>query len=509
MRINKLLFIFFILFVSIPITTFAANLDNVNYPIAALGNCDFKQACHDYCNKEENHLACIEFAKNKEIYSDEKADRMANMEKFKRGMESAFEDTPGGCVSPRECDAYCRIEEHLDECLNYSVKIGHATQEEADKIREKANKGGPGGCKSKETCKGYCTMPEHFDECANFLVEDGKLSAEDAKFAAEAMREAEEFKNQKPAEVNQKKAAEILKIGSGPGGCVNVEECSKFCSGPEHMDECLAFAQKNNLIAPENLEKAKKLMAAGGPGGCRGQTECKAYCNQEEHSQECMDFSLKNGTMTQGQYDKMNKLRNMMEKTSQPQAARPGGCKTDEECNKYCTDSSRIEECIDYALGGGRLNGEIIKNMMGKSESARQKFEEMRQELEKFNQSEGGQMPPAGGVGGQGEKYQVPPNTARPPVQGEGNYGPPEGYGPPPGNYGPPPGYNGQMPPPEVIQKMIQGGQMPPEDFRPGEQSSPGYQPGQQPPPPSSFIINKDSLVGSLIDAAFKFFTKR
>jgi hypothetical protein len=429
------IFLIIIFCATLPFLAMAQSPDDVQYPVAELGNCESREACHEYCNIEENHLACIEFAKSEKIYSNEKADRMAELEKFKQGMESAFKDTPGGCVAPRECDAYCRIEDHLDECLAYSVKIGHTTQEEVGKIKEKANKGGPGGCKSKETCKNYCQMPKNRSQCNQFLVDEGKLTPEEAQFAEEAMREAEELKNQKPAEVNQEKAAEILKTEAGPGGCKNVQECSKYCGGPEHMEECLSFAQKKNLIDPENLEKVKKLMSMGGPGGCRGQEECKAYCDNEEHRDECMNFSLQAGTMTQEQYDRMNKLREMMDKTSRPKIAPPGGCKTDEECNQYCSNSSHIEECIDYARGGGRISGEIIKNMMGKTEDARQKFEEMRREMEKFNQSEsGGQVPPAG-----------------------------------------------MMPPPEVIQQMKEAGIMPPENFQPGPgQINPG---GQMMPP--------------------------
>jgi hypothetical protein len=507
------IFLIIIFCATLPFLAIAQSPDDVQYPVAELGNCESREACHEYCNIEENRLACIEFAKSQKIYSNEKADRMAELEKFKQGMESAFKDTPGGCVAPRECDAYCRIEDHLDECLAYSVKIGHATQEEVGKIKEKANKGGPGGCKSKETCKNYCQMPKNRSQCNQFLVDEGKLTPEEAQFAEEAMREAEELKNQKPAEVNQEKAAEILKTEAGPGGCKNVQECSKYCGGPEHMEECLSFAQKKNLIDPENLEKVKKLMSMGGPGGCRGQEECKAYCDNEEHRDECMNFSLQAGTMTQEQYDRMNKLREMMDKTSRPKIAPPGGCKTDEECNQYCSNSSHIEECIDYARGGGRISGEIIKNMMGKTEDARQKFEEMRREMEKFNQSEsGGQVPPAG--------MMPPPEVIQ--QMKEAGIMPPENFQPGPGQINPggqmmpqqsgptgckskeecdnycqtnpdacknmQPGSgqsSGQMPSPEMMQKMMemmQQGQQPPEGMQPPPNGDFGPPEGQQPP---------------------------
>lgn len=507
MNIFKHLFlpIFFGFLIFAVSVVFAASLDDVNYPVAELGNCESQEACSTYCDLTENHLTCINFARSSELIVQSEAERMAELEKFEQGMESAFKDTPGGCVAPRECDAYCRIEEHLDECLNYSIKIGHTTQEEATKIQEKARKGGPGGCKSKEECRTYCDSPEHSDECMQFLVNEGKLTQEQAKFAVEAMREANELRDQGPKEINQEKAAEILKTTAGPGGCATVEECSKYCGGGEHMEECVGFAQQNGLMAPEEVEKVKKFMKAGGPGGCKGQKECRAYCDSEEHRDECMNFSLQSGMMTQEQYEKMKRLREMMEKTDQPSAARPGGCQTDGECNQYCSDSSHIEECIDYARSGGRLSGDVVKNMMGKSEDARKKFEEMEQERKKFFESKGGQMPPGEGYGpseggnyGPPEGFQ-PPEGWRPPTNGNygppGNgYGPPEGFQPPSGgSYGPPEG--GNYGPPEGFQPME--GWQPPTNGNYGPPSDAQMPPeGQQLPAPSSLLRN---FLGSAI----------
>ena len=44
----------------------------------------------------------------------------------------------------------------------------------------------------------------------------------------------------------------------GPGGCRR-EACKTYCENPEHMDECLTFAEANGLMSSEELERAKKF----------------------------------------------------------------------------------------------------------------------------------------------------------------------------------------------------------------------------------------------------------
>jgi hypothetical protein len=71
---------------------------------------------------------------------------------------------------------------------------------------------------------------------------------------------------------------------------------------------------------------------------------------------------------------------------------------------------------------------------------------------------------------------------------------------------------SGQMPSPEMMQKMMemmQQGQQPPEGMQPPPNGDFGPPEGQQPPPPpTSFWLNPNSIVASAITALINLFTK-
>ena len=77
--------------------------------------------------------------------------------------------------------------------------------------------------------------------------------------------------------------------------CQNEKACKAYCDEPENINACVDFAEKNNLMSQEEIELAKKFMAAGskGPGGCRGKNECETYCNDISHIDECVAFGEK------------------------------------------------------------------------------------------------------------------------------------------------------------------------------------------------------------------------
>src|SRR3989338_4698512 len=65
------------------------------------------------------------------------------------------------------------------------------------------------------------------------------------------------------------------------GNCQDKSSCKSYCDKPENAKACVNFAEKNNLMSKEEVETAKKFIAAGnkGPGGCSGKNECETYCN--------------------------------------------------------------------------------------------------------------------------------------------------------------------------------------------------------------------------------------
>src|SRR3989344_4843071 len=54
------------------------------------------------------------------------------------------------------------------------------------------------------------------------------------------------------------------------GNCANQEACAAFCEKPKNGEACLAYAETHDLMPKEDIEMAKRFIAAGskGPGGC-------------------------------------------------------------------------------------------------------------------------------------------------------------------------------------------------------------------------------------------------
>lgn len=426
---------------------------NAAYPIPELGNCGSKAECKAFCDKAENQQTCINFAEHQGMFKKEEAKKMRDdLSKFKKQVRE-LGDSPGRCITPAECDAYCRIETHLKECLDYGVRIGNMGQAEADKLLEKAGRGGPGGCKSNVECRNYCMDPAREDECLSFATQEGDLSATEAEFLKKA-KEIEKRARKDPAEegLNKEKAKEVLAKEAGPGGCRNTEECGAYCTEFTHMEECMQFAIKNNLATPQMLQFIKRNMEAGpAPGGCKTKTECEVYCDNSEHSDECMGYMQKQGLVTGEEAQVLRQQRAIYERMDTKGYPGPGGCKDETACNEYCSDFSRIDECLRFAAETGKLNSDLVKRMMGQSPEAKQKYEQMQLEQAKF--SEGGEEfgPPSGedsifGPPAGFDKY-------GPPSGAGGMFGPPEGWqgGPPAGmnQYGPPGRGTGQYGPPE------------------------------------------------------------
>lgn len=364
---------------------------DLNYPIEELGGCVSQEECGIYCSKEENRDKCLNFAKENNLIPEEEIDRIKkDIEKFEEKLE---EFGPGGCMTPKECDAYCHVLDNLDECLEYGVKHGHTSQEEADKIREDAERGGPGGCKSDKECDNYCKNPDNADECFKFVIDEGKITQEEADFLIERMKTERKIRDKDEIKINEEKVLEILETGSGPGGCKTMEECDEYCSGFDHGPECLEFAIQNGLISEgedmEHVERMSKIKS--GPGGCLNQEECDEFCEKEENQKECMDFMIKNKMMSEEEIKMMEKEMMIIKKLNKPMG--PKGCSTSEECRAYCEDPNHTEECINFASQDGNMfDKNMVDKMMGETQEAKDKIRHMEGEkrnLFDFNKENG------------------------------------------------------------------------------------------------------------------------
>ena len=528
----------------------AGPLDDVSYPIQELGNCGSVLECMAYCDIKENQVTCIDWAASRKIVPESEARKVRDINK----AEEEFEPGPGGCVSPRECDTYCRVEENLRECMDYSVRKGYISQEEAEKIIMKAEKGGPGGCKSKNECENFCRNPENADECFSFVVDEGKITKEEAEFMKGRMREGPRRPKQPTPEeegIDAEKVQTLLKEQTGPGGCKNMQECQKYCMDFNHAQECMEFAVKHQITkTPEALERIKKIsQIKSGPGGCMGPEECDSYCSKEENRDECFRFTKENKLMSEEEIMKMEREIEIVKKFEEGNMTGPGGCKNPEECNKFCNDSTNIEECINFGGQHGMLNKQTVQQMMGKTQEARQKlmevenfkkFREMEQsgqfkdripqEFMKFGPPkdfrgnmilrEERQMIKPKGFIPQGEIPQgnmiFPPEDFQKYMPTDGNnIMPPKDFIPQEGfeNMMPPEGFKNMMPsegfknmmPPEGFEKFMQQYPMPPEgSYQMSPEGSFQAPPdGVYPPPPSTApsSFNPKTFVGTVINA--------
>lgn len=354
--------------------------------------------CQRYCEDATHIDECVDFAEREGFMSKEEAGRA---KKFKA---LANEAGPGGCRGEGECRNYCDDPAHLEECLDFGVKKGFMSAEEAARIR-KISGNGPGGCKNKRECDVYCQAQEHGEECIAFAVENGFMPKEEAERVRQMMNK------------------------TGPGGCRG-EACRTYCDDPAHQEECIDFAVKEGMMPKEEAERAKKFAQAtkeAGPGGCKGQQECGKYCGDPAHGEECFTFAKANGLVRPEEERRHEQSRGLNQKIQENGG--PGGCKDESECMQYCGDPSHVSECIDFAEKSGAMSRE-------EAQSGLERFQEHREFGERVRAAGPEQFGPGGGFQG-GPRFGPGP--------GSGGFGPRgpggSGFGPPPGGPGMPGGF--------------------------------------------------------------------
>ena len=259
----------------------------------------------------------------------------------------------GSCANEQECRAYCDGLAHIDECLAFAQEHNLLSPEEFAEARKFAEIGvetGPGGCKGKGECEAYCEDISHVNECLAFAEQHGILEAQEldeARRVAQALREGAQL----------------------PGGCANKVSCEAYCEAPNHMQECVAFAEAAGFMSREELAEAKMVLRAleGGaqlPGGCRGKDQCEAYCSEPSHMEECFEFAVVAGFMKPDEIQEARKIMPFMVRGEMP-----GGCRTREECEAYCFEGSHTEECVAFFEKAGVMSAkdaEIFRKTGGR-----------------------------------------------------------------------------------------------------------------------------------------------
>ena len=260
----------------------------------------------------------------------------------------------GNCKDKTECFAYCELPLNGKQCLAFAKKHQLLPEEEI-RIAEKVLgvKGGPGGCNSRDSCEDYCDDVANIEMCIAFAEENGLMKGKDLEEA--------------------KKVRAMMQDGKKlPGDCRNKNACENYCKNPEHIEECLAFAEESGFLPPEELEQAKKfmpLMKSGEtPGGCKSKDECEAYCESDEHFDECILFAEKHGMIPEEE-------REHIEAFKRAGGKGPGGCKG-RQCQAFCEQPDNQQTCFEWAKENGVLKEDDLRRM----EEGRKQIEKVLEE---------------------------------------------------------------------------------------------------------------------------------
>lgn len=127
------------------------------------------------------------------------------------------------------------------------------------------------------------------------------------------------------------------------GGCANREACYSYCEKPDNMNACIDFALSNGLMTRDQAvvgrEAAKRITRGEMPGNCQDRLSCESYC--ETHLKECLVSVKKDQNISK-------EMKNLLELYANDEPG-PGGCKWGPDCERYCSDQSHFDECLNYA----------------------------------------------------------------------------------------------------------------------------------------------------------------
>lgn len=315
---------------------------NLEYPIAELGDCTDKDDCLGYCEDPDNMEDCLAFAEANNLLPEE------DIEMGKKMLASGETSGPGGCRGVKECGNYCENMANLKECLNFAEKNNLIPEEElaeARKVAQALDRGiQPPPCNSKGECEKVCRRPENMKACILFAKEAGLMSSEE--------------------EAETEKVLAAMEKGVQPPACGGKDECEEYCSAPENLEECLAFAEAAGFMTAEEAVMARKT-GGKGPGGCRGKEQCEHFCEDPANGEACINFAVENGFMSA---EESEQAKTMLARGMNMMKGGPGGCKGKQECESFCEDPNNMEECANFAVQAGMMSpeeAEMMKQMGG------------------------------------------------------------------------------------------------------------------------------------------------
>lgn len=294
-------------------TAGSINNANINYPIAALGNCQSQAACKTYCDNPANLNACINYAQENNLMSQD------DINAAKKFLAIGGKG-PGGCANQDSCKSYCNDINHINECIAFAKKTGILSPDklaEAEKVQAAINQGiQPPACNSKEECDVYCKQPSNMKVCINFGEAAGLLQGQDL--------------------ANAQKTLAAINKGVLPPPCGGEDECKTYCADPAHVDVCVNFAVAAGMMSEQDAEMAKKT-GGKGPGGCDSKESCDAFCNNPDNQETCFNFSKDNGLISPADLQKMEEGQKQTQQALQNAPA-------------------QVLDCLNAALGSDTIS---------------------------------------------------------------------------------------------------------------------------------------------------------
>ena len=245
-----------------------------------------------------------------------------------------------------------------------------------------------GNCKNETDCRNYCDKPENIPACLNFAEQNNLMSKEEIemakKFVAagsegpggctgkdscevycndisnidECVSFAEENDLMPPDELREaKKVRDAIRRGVKPPACGSKKLCDSYCEEPSHMEECITFASEAGLMEGQEKENAQKMLQAVKrgikPPPCRGKQACDDYCQQPDNMEVCMNFAIEAGFMDEKDKEDAQKMLQALKK-----GVKPPNCRGKDECDVYCQSDEHFEECADFAEAAGFMSAE-------------------------------------------------------------------------------------------------------------------------------------------------------
>lgn len=247
----------------------------------------------------------------------------------------------GGCKNERECKTYCDKPDNMSSCVSFAKDhnlISRRDIKKAEALLSSLDSGGPGGCKTKEACETFCNDVNNIETCIGFAEKHGLMDADELKESKQVVRAL-------------RKGAKL------PGGCANKEACETYCQDPNHVEECVAFAEAAGFIKPEEAKEARKMMGfmqrGETPGNCKSKESCDAYCSSDKNIMECVSFAEKAGMIS-------SEEAAMARKTG---GRGPGGCRSKESCDAFCNAQENQQTCFEFAKEHGLIPEEKLAEM--------------------------------------------------------------------------------------------------------------------------------------------------